>query len=70
MYFHGGTLRFGKLTMTGTDLEIVDADPSNALDYALDRYLEHLVQGHSNTTPVDGLVVVMPDAQKLKAPAP
>ncbi len=69
MYFHGGTLRFGKLTMSGTDLEIVDADPSNAFDYALDRYLEHLVQGHSNTTPVDGLIVVMPDAQKLKAPA-
>ena len=69
MYFHGGTLRFGKLTMSGTDLEIVDADPSNAFDYALDRYLEHLVQGHSNTTPVDGLIVVMPDVQKLKAPS-
>ncbi len=69
MYFHGGTLRFGKLTMAGTDLEIVDADPSNAFDYALDRYQEHLVQGHSNTTPADGLIVVMPDVRKLKAPA-
>ncbi len=67
MYFHGGTLRFGKLTMSGTDLEIVDADPSNAFDYALDRYQEHLVQGHSNTTPVDGLIVVMPDVRTLKA---
>lgn len=56
--------------MSETDLEIVDADPSNSFDYALDRYLEHLVQGRSNTTPVDGLVVVMPDVQKLKPPAP
>lgn len=65
MYFHGGVLRFGKLTMTGTDLEIVDEDPSNPFEYALDRYQEHLVAGHSNTTPVDGLIVVMPDLQKL-----
>lgn len=67
MYFHRGTLRFGKLTMSGTDLEIVDQDPSNPFEYALDRYQEHLVAGHSNTTPVDGLIVVMPDLQKLGA---
>jgi hypothetical protein len=65
MYFHGGTLRFGKLTMSDTDLEIVDADPSNPFDYSLDRYQDHLVAGHSNTTPVDGLIVVMPDLQQL-----
>jgi len=65
MYFHGGTLRFGKLTMSDTDLEIVDANQANPFDYALDRYQEHLVAGHSNTTPVDGLIVVMPDLQQL-----
>ncbi|MEP6833738.1 MAG: hypothetical protein ABJB74_10095 [Gemmatimonas sp.] len=70
MYFRGGTLRFGKLTMSGTDLEIVDADPSNAFDYSLDRYQEHLVAGHSNTTPEDGLIVVMPDLQKLGQGSP
>jgi hypothetical protein len=69
MYFHGGTLRFGKLTMSGTDLEIVDGNPANPFDYSLDRYQEHLVAGHSNTTPVDGLIVVMPDLQELKQPA-
>lgn len=67
MYFHGGTLRFGKLTMSGTDLEIVDGDQSNVFDYSLDRYQDHLVAGHSNTTQVDGLIVVMPDLQRLKA---
>lgn len=69
MYFHGGTLRFGKLTMSGTDLEIVDGDQSNPFEYSLDRYQDHLVAGHSNTTPVDGLIVVMPDLQKLITPA-
>lgn len=70
MYFHGGTLRFGKLTMSGTDLEIVDGNPANPFDYSLDRYQEHLVAGHSNTTPVDGLIVVMPDVQQLKPATP
>ena len=70
MYFHGGTLRFGKLTMSGTDLEIVDMDQTNPFDYALDRYQEHLVAGHSNTTSADGLIVVMPDVQKLPSPKP
>jgi hypothetical protein len=67
MYFHGGTLAFGKLTMRGTDLEIVDEDESNAFDYDLDRYQEHLVQGRSSSTMVDGLIVHMPDVGKLKA---
>ena len=65
MYCHGGTLRFGKLTMSETDLEIVDANQSNPFDYMLDRYQDHLVAGHSNTTPIDGLIVVMPDLQQL-----
>ncbi|MEO6444999.1 MAG: hypothetical protein ABIZ91_18780 [Gemmatimonadaceae bacterium] len=66
MYFHGGTLQFGKLTMRDSDLEIVDANPGDPFDYSLDRYLEHLVAGHSNTTMVDGLIVVMPDVGRLK----
>jgi hypothetical protein len=65
MYFHGSTLRFGKLTMVGADLEIVDKDPSNPFDYAPDRYLDHLVAGTEFTTPVGGLIVHMPDLGTL-----
>lgn len=70
MYFHGGTLAFGKLTMRKTDLEIVDQDESNPFDYDLDRYQEHLVQGSSATTMSDGLIVHMPDIVRLKPRAP
>ena len=70
MYFHGGTLAFGKLTMRMTDLEIVDQDESNPFDYDLDRYQEHLVQGGSATTMNDGLIVHMPDISRLKPRAP
>jgi hypothetical protein len=65
MYFHGGTLSFGKLTMKDTDLEIVDEDESNPFDYDLDRYQEHLVQGRSASTMADGLIVHMPDIAQL-----
>jgi hypothetical protein len=70
MYFHGGVLQFGKLTMSGTDLEILDGDESNPFDYSLDKYQDHLVAGHSNTTDVDGLIVVMPDLQQMLAGKP
>ena len=65
MYFHGSTLRFGKLTMAKTDLEIVDNDPSNPFDYDPDRYSDHLVAGWSQTTATGGLIVHMPDLKMI-----
>ena len=65
MYFHGNTLRFGKLTMSQTDLEIVDKDPSNPFDYDPERYIDHLVAGWSQSTESGGLIVHMPDLKLL-----
>jgi hypothetical protein len=61
MFFLGARLRFGKLTMTGTDLLILDDDPSDPFDFFLDRYQEQLVAGYNRNTPDDGLIVRMPD---------
>jgi hypothetical protein len=61
MYFRGGTLHFGKLTMTDSDLQIVDADPKDPFDFFLDRYNQQLVAGYSKNTPNYGLIVSMPD---------
>jgi hypothetical protein len=65
MFFRGGTLRFGKLTMTGADLEIVDADPSDPFDFYLDHYNKQLVAGFDKNTPDHGLIVTMPDFEDL-----
>ena len=46
MYYHGASIRFGKLTMTGTDLLIVDADPGDPFGFYLGRYHEQLVAGN------------------------
>lgn len=61
MFFRGASLRFGKLTMTDTDLLILDDDPSDPFDFFLDRYNEQLVAGYNRNTPDHGLIVHMPD---------
>jgi hypothetical protein len=66
MAYHGSSIRFGKLTMRGTDLVIVDADPQDRFDFFLGRYHEQLVAGTHRTTPEDGLVVWMPDLGDMR----
>jgi hypothetical protein len=48
-------LRFGKLLMDHTDLQIVDADPSVPFDLNLEEYANQLVAGTSRTLPNMGL---------------
>jgi hypothetical protein len=67
MFFKGGVLRFGKLTMTDTDLLILDAEPKDRFDFFLDHYNEQLVAGYSRNTPDHGLIVTMPDYATLKS---
>ena len=66
IYWRGGQLAFGKLTMTETDLELVDADPRDAFDFSVDRWNEQLVAGYSKTTADRGLRAYMPDYKDLK----
>ena len=65
IYWRGGQLAFGKLTMTETDLELVDADPRDPFDFSVDRWSEQLVAGYSKTTSERGLKAHMPDYNDL-----
>lgn len=64
--FRGGAVRFGKLTMNDTDLELVDADPSDPFDFSMDHYQDQLIAGYSKSTKLGGLCVYMPDFKKLQ----
>ncbi|HEY7500733.1 MAG TPA: hypothetical protein VH740_19580 [Vicinamibacterales bacterium] len=66
VYFHGGSVRFGKLTMRDADLQLTDADASDPFDFFPAQYLSQLVAGYSRTTERGGLKVVMPDYGDLK----
>ena len=68
MAYRGGVLRFGKLTMNDTDMQLIDADPTDAFDFYPDHYQEHLVAGYSKTTASGGLLVYMPDYSKMTKP--
>lgn len=71
VYFRGGQLRFGKLTMTDTDLLIHDADERDAFDLDFPEYNRQLTAGHTKNLPDLGLRTWMVDYGKLRdAPAP
>jgi hypothetical protein len=65
IYFRGGHLRFGKLTMTDSDLLIHDADERDPFDLFFARYNRQLVAGHTKNLPNYGLRTWMVDYGKL-----
>jgi hypothetical protein len=67
LYFYGGTIRFGKLTMTDADMQLVDAHPADPFDFFPARYDKQLVAGYSRNTERHGLKVFMPDYARVQA---
>jgi hypothetical protein len=65
IYFRGGSLRFGKLTMTDTDLLIHDADEQDPFDLYFVQYNRQLVAGHTKNLMNFGLRTWMVDFAKL-----
>lgn len=67
VYFSGHVIRFGKLTMTGADLQLIDADDKDPFDFFPAHYDRQLVAGYSKNTPQKGLRTYMPDYSDLRA---
>src|SRR5262245_63081262 len=65
MYYRGGTLRFGKLTMVDADLLLIDDDPADPFDFSPAQYKSQLVAGYSKITADNGLVTHMPDLSDI-----
>jgi hypothetical protein len=61
MHYRGNVLRFGRLTMTNTDLLLIDADPADPFDFAPGDYVKQLVAGYSKNAPDGSLTAYMPD---------
>jgi hypothetical protein len=66
MYFSGGVLGFGKLTMTDARMQVVDADTSDLFDFDLRSYNEQLTAGFNRNLPDYGLLVVMKDLHDVR----
>ena len=67
MAYRGAQLRFGKLTMSDTDLILIDMDPQDPFDFYLDHYIDQLVAGYTKTTPSFGLRAYFRDYNKLRS---
>jgi hypothetical protein len=65
IYWHGGDLKFGKLTMARTDLELIDDDPKDPFDFSVRRWNDQLIAGYSKNVPEGGLKAHMPDFSDL-----
>lgn len=70
IYWRGGTLSFGKLTMNATDLELVDMDPKDPFDFSVEHWNDQLIAGYSKTMAGGGLKAHVPDYNDLKTPRP
>jgi hypothetical protein len=75
IYFRGGTMKFGLLTMSPVDLELVPLKPDREklFEFSVDQYYQQLVAGESKSLPSKGLLVYMADdrdIQQAAQPAP
>ena len=69
MAYFGNRLRFGKLTMSDTDMILIDMAPNDPFDFDLDNYLSQLVGGYTKITPQFGLRVYMRDYNRVRGGA-
>lgn len=65
MAYRGAQLRFGKLTMTDTDLILIDLNPQDPFDFYLNHYKEQLAAGYTKNTLSSGLRSYFRDYNKL-----
>ena len=65
LYFRGGRMHFGKMTMEDVDLELIDQHPEDNFDFSLDRYLEQIGAGYTRLRPDLGLIAYAQDYRAL-----
>jgi hypothetical protein len=66
VWFRGNVIRFGRLTMSNTDLKLIDMDVKDPFDFYSAKYNQQLVAGYSKNTPDGALRTYMPDYNDLK----
>jgi hypothetical protein len=62
LYLHKGDVKFGKLFMVDANLQMIDKDPSDYLDFYMEDYFRTLtIGGTALVLPDQSLKVIMPD---------
>ena len=66
MYYHGGTVHFGKLTMAPAEIEFIDTHPENAFDFSLSHYYDQLIAGYTKTNANGAQISYVPDYRQIE----
>jgi hypothetical protein len=61
MHLYGGVVRFGRLFMVATNLQIADADPRDPLEFYPTYFDNQLAAGYSRSHLDDSLTTYVPD---------
>jgi len=61
LWFHGGTIRIGRMTQTDADLRIVDQDPGDSFDFFSGQMNRQLAAGYAELQTDGGLTMHVPD---------
>ena len=67
IYFRGGTMHFGKLTMNDVDLQLVNKDSAPSVDFSVAHYYHQLEAGFSKALPNRGVLVYMGGGSAIAA---
>jgi hypothetical protein len=65
IFYRGGTIRLGRMTMTDADLQIFDADPSDAFDFYPGKMNDQISAGYVKVKKDGGLEIYAPDYAKI-----
>jgi hypothetical protein len=65
MAMRGGSIQYGRDTMTNADLTMIDTTPADAFDFYLHDYWCQIVAGTIKATPAQGWIIRLPDYAKL-----
>jgi hypothetical protein len=69
LFFRGGTIRIGRMTMTDADLRIIDQDPGDPFDFSVDGMTRQLAAGYAKLAADGGLRMFVPDFGDLRGAA-
>jgi hypothetical protein len=65
LFYRGGTIRLGRMTMTNADLKIFDAKPSDPFDFFPGDMNRQISAGYVKVQLHGGLVIIAPDYSRI-----
>lgn len=65
MYYRGGKVRFGKITIANSEIEFVDTHPKDAFSFMLPRYYDQFAAGYTKNALNGALISYAPDYRQF-----